>query len=142
MANNYKVYGNERTNLPLSDKAQRAYSQSTYTVIEKEDGSYAYYDGAVSRHNLISEGLTAEEMNELMEQEYKEALYNEIQEDPFCSWIEESGIDVCIANEPMDIKTAEEDLKEFEKSGWDMPEDMSAEDYMNAFNKMWNYHKG
>ena len=74
MKNNYKVYGNERTNLTLSDKAQKAYGQSTYTITENEDGSYAYYDGAVSRHNLISDGLTAEEMNELLEQEYEDQM--------------------------------------------------------------------
>ena len=80
MANNYKVYGNERTNLTLSDKAQKAYGQSTYTIIEKEDGTYAYYDGAVSRHNLISEGLTAEEMNELLEQEYEDQMKAKLEE--------------------------------------------------------------
>lgn len=70
MKKNYRVYGNERTNLTLSDKALKAYGQTTYTIIENQDGTYAYYDGEVSRHNLISAGWTAEEINELLEQEY------------------------------------------------------------------------
>lgn len=68
---NYKVYGNESTNLELTEKAQVFYDETDPLEIrERADGLYDII-GAVEAHDLI-----AEKVNALFEN-----LYSEIFED-------------------------------------------------------------
>ena len=64
---NYKIYGDEKTSLTLSDKAREGYSDSSYTIVEREDEnvSYAIYDdrNLGSRH-LVRDNMTAAEVDE------------------------------------------------------------------------------
>jgi hypothetical protein len=58
----YKIFGNERTSLQLTDKAFKIYSGSDpFQIREHSDGTY-------STHGIIDrDGMTAQEVNELLE---------------------------------------------------------------------------
>ena len=66
---NYKIYGDEKTSLNLSDKARKGYADSSYTIVEREDDdeivSYEIYDdrNLGSRH-LVRDRMTAADVDE------------------------------------------------------------------------------
>ena len=59
------IYGDEKTSLNLSDKARKGYADSSYTIVERENVSYAIYDdrNLGSRH-LVRDNMTAAEVDE------------------------------------------------------------------------------
>lgn len=66
---NYKIYGDERTSLNLSDKAYEGYADSSYTIVEREDEDenliYAIYDSPnLGRYHLVRENMTEAEVDE------------------------------------------------------------------------------
>lgn len=66
---NYKIYGDEKTSLNLSDKAWEGYADSSYTVIEREDEDenliYAIYgDRNLGRRNLVMDNMTEADVDE------------------------------------------------------------------------------
>ncbi len=65
----YKIYGEQKTNLVLSEKAEKAYSVTKpLTIIEHSDGYYSIR-GAADRDDL-----TAEDVNRLLEDLYDKVL--------------------------------------------------------------------
>ncbi len=56
-----KVYGNEKTNLKLSEKAFEVYSESDIKIIEENDGSYSM-SGCIE-----CSGMTAADVNRVLE---------------------------------------------------------------------------
>lgn len=57
-----KIYGNEKTNLVLTEKAEKVYAETEpLTIIEHEDGLYSI-NGCIE-----ADELTAEEVNEILE---------------------------------------------------------------------------
>lgn len=58
-----KIYGNEKTNLVLSDKAFAMYSEcDPIRIIENDDGSYSL------RGFDCRDGMTAQDVNEFLEE--------------------------------------------------------------------------
>lgn len=76
------IYGDEKTAIILSDKAEKAYAEDSEILVEiadPNDGSlsYAIYDSRnLTSRNLVRDGMTKEEVNE-----YFEHLYDEMQEE-------------------------------------------------------------
>lgn len=77
------IYGDEPTELTLTAKASEAYDNSDVTIVEytsEDDGSvicYDLYNGRyLSSRHLISEDLTADEVNEYFEDLHDEIMGN------------------------------------------------------------------
>lgn len=64
----YKIYGYDHTNLNLSDKAEKTYSESdSDRIVEREvDGKLIYeiYNNAMGRDQLIKGNMMADEVDE------------------------------------------------------------------------------
>ncbi len=61
-----KIYGNEKTNLELSEKAFKIYSDTDYMqIVESYDGLYT-----INSTLLFRDKLTAQEVNNLLEEFY------------------------------------------------------------------------
>jgi hypothetical protein len=61
-AGTMKIYGNEKTRLELTEKAQRIYSESDpLQIIEQDDGTYS------ARGIIDRDGMTAAEVNKMLE---------------------------------------------------------------------------
>lgn len=81
---NCKIYGDEKTSLNLSAKAREGYSDSSYTIVEREDEnvSYEIYDdrNLGSRH-LVRDNMTGAEVDEFfceLADEYVKVLKQDI----------------------------------------------------------------
>lgn len=73
---NYKIYGDERTSLNLSDKAEREYNAAEFdAIIEREvDGKpmYEIYNDSMGHEVLVRGNMTAEEVSAHYEDAYDE----------------------------------------------------------------------
>lgn len=89
----YKIFGDTRTSLRLNTRAEEVYSNSEYTIAEYdhvlhdrngepitrngEEVHEKLYDiygsDNLSKCNLICEGMTADEVNEMLEQQFLES---------------------------------------------------------------------
>ena len=139
MKNNYKVYGNEKTNLTLTPMAQKFYNLTDPLEIREfsatdEDSDTTYtYDilGAIESSALDDDGV-----NRTLLSAYFDVVSNEIHRNYYCQWRIDTGL-YDADPEPetyMTLDIAKNDLEQFSKDGWEMPEDMTAEDYMEAVN--------
>ena len=61
-----RIYGNEKTNLELSEKALKVYNDTDYLqIVESYDGLYT-----INSTLLFRDKLTAQEVNNLLEEFY------------------------------------------------------------------------
>lgn len=66
----YKVYGNENTNLTLTEKAAEAYNGCDYAIREYSDGAYEIWHD----NHAVRTGMTAEDINEYFESDCDKSL--------------------------------------------------------------------
>ena len=120
MKKNYKVFGNEPTNLVLSEKAMNVYSNSSFKITEESDGSYSLYDGNVSPRNEVCCLQDSESINYFLEELAEE-------EPEVCARFSTIGTYSCKNGFYFDVI---EDTEKEEISAWLYHEDVGIKDHM------------
>lgn len=130
-----KIYGNEKTNLQLSEKAAAMYAQcDPLTITEHDDGTYSL-SGVEDRDNM-----TADDVNQWLEDLADDCG----EEEQTMMTIEEIVASMMDGSpdydKPMTLEVAREDVRNLQidaqSNGEELPEDLTPERYAEIWNDL------